>query len=88
MLSNVSRIDEMLISDITGDGMEELILVIDNSTAGGKDVMALSGTGLQPLWISSVSHAAPLKYTSICFRFLLYAMALSSAPAQCLSSFL
>ena len=61
VLANVSRIDEMASSDVTGDGMEDLILVMDNSTGVGKDVVLMSGTGFERLWTSSVPSAARLK---------------------------
>jgi len=64
VLGNVSRIEEMVTADITGDGMEDLILVFDNSTGGGKDVSAFSGTGgFESLWTSTFSSIGSLKYS-------------------------
>ena len=54
----------MVTADITGDGMEDLILVFDNSTGGGKDVSAFSGTGgFESLWTSTFSSIGSLKYS-------------------------
>ncbi len=61
VLSNVSRIEEIVVSDITADGMEDLIVTMDNGTAGGKDIVALSGIGFQVLWIHTVSAGTTLK---------------------------
>ncbi len=61
VLSNVSRIDEIVVSDITSDGMEDFIVTMDNGTAGGKDVVALNGNGFHCLWIHTVSAGTTLK---------------------------
>lgn len=61
MLSNISRIEEMVVSDITADGMEDLVVTMDNGTAGGMDVVALSGIGFQCLWIHSAPAGTTLK---------------------------
>ena len=62
MLSNVSRIEEVVVSDMTADGMEDLIVTMDNGTAGGgKDIVALNGIGFQVLWIHTVSAGTTLK---------------------------
>ena len=61
VLSNVSRIEEVVVSDMTADGMEDLIVTMDNGTAGGKDIVALNGIGFQVLWIHTVSAGTTLK---------------------------
>lgn len=61
VLSNVSRIDEIVVSDITADGMEDFIVTMDNGTAGGKDVVALNGNGFHCLWIHTAPAGTTLK---------------------------
>ncbi|XP_046637856.1 uncharacterized protein LOC124316141 [Daphnia pulicaria] len=65
VLSNVSRIDEIVVSDITSDGMEDFIVTMDNGTAGGKDVVALNGNGFHCLWIHTVSAGTTLKIQAL-----------------------
>jgi len=50
IMSNISRIDSIVSSDITADGMEDFILILNNST-----VIALCGASWQRLW----THSAP-----------------------------
>ena len=63
MLSNITRIGEIAVSDMTGDGMEDFIITMDNGTSGadGKDVVALSGTRFECLWVHSVPAATSVK---------------------------
>nr|CAH0099152.1 unnamed protein product [Daphnia galeata] len=65
VLSNVSRIDEIVVSDITADGMEDFIVTMDNGTAGGKDVVALNGNGFHCLWIHTISAGTTLKIQAL-----------------------
>ncbi|KAK4010567.1 hypothetical protein OUZ56_019711 [Daphnia magna] len=65
VLSNVSRIDEIVVSDITADGMEDFIVTMDNGTAGGKDVVALNGNGFHCLWIHTAPAGTTLKIQAL-----------------------
>lgn len=50
-------------SDITGDGLEDFIVTMDNGTSpsDGKDVVALSGTRFECLWVHSVPAGTSVK---------------------------
>ena len=71
ILTNISRgIDEVVVADITADGMEDLIVSLDNSSSGGdangggRQVVALSGTDLALLWTHLLADATSLKYNN------------------------
>lgn len=56
-MNNISRIDSIINSDITADGMEDLILILDNST-----IIALCGASWENLWTYSAPAGSALKY--------------------------
>ena len=58
-------IDEVVVADITADGMEDLIVSMssnNNSAGGGRQVVALSGTGFVLLWTHLLAETTSLKY--------------------------
>jgi len=60
LLTNISRIDSIIISDITNDGMEDLILILNNCT-----VMTLCGSSWQSLWTHSAPTGTTLKVQTL-----------------------
>lgn len=58
-MNNISRIDSIISSDITADGMEDFILILNNST-----MMALCGASWSTLWMHSAPAGSVLKYGS------------------------